>query len=301
MHRRPSIQQVLAPCPSCKVEGALVELYDTGQQVGAALEARCRMCSYYAELGEEREAGARFESVFEVMAALDRWSEQDGEEDVRTFTAANFQGLAPEQVAERILAGLPVETGFDVIAWFFPNAGAGAVAATAEGTEEAVAARPPRASQQPPLGVSLERKSIAPMNFPIRMTRTADPERSLGPPPADPMADGCALVAVVMADGVVTPAERKLLERLSQELEAPLPPEGSWRVWRPQELGIPRDPPALLKAMRRLAMADGDVDGSEVRVIREYARAWQLPFDERSLPRGGTFSELRRTLATWWE
>lgn len=278
-----------------------MELYDTGQQVGAALEARCRLCSYYAELGEEREQGARFESVFEVMAALDRWAEQDGEEDVRTFTAANFQGLAPEQVAERILAGLPVETGFDVIAWFFPNAGVGAVATAAEGTEEAAALRPPRASQQPAPGVGLEKKSIAPMNFPIRMTRTADPERSLGPPPADPMADGCALVAVVMADGVVTPAERKLLERLSQELEAPLPPEGSWRVWRPQELGIPRDPPVLLKAMRRLAMADGDVDGSEVRVIREYARAWQLPFDEHSLPRGGTLSELRRTLATWWE
>jgi uncharacterized membrane protein YebE (DUF533 family) len=115
------------------------------------------------------------------------------------------------------------------------------------------------------------------------------------------LADGCALVAVVMADGVVTPAERKLLELLSKQLGAPLPPESSWRVWRPQELGIPRDPPALLKAMRRLAMADGDVDGSEVRVIREYARAWQLPFDERSLPRGGTLSELRRTLATWWE
>ena len=76
-------------------------------------------------------------------------------------------------------------------------------------------------------------------------------------------------------------------------------PEAEWRVYRPQEAGNPKDAAAIVAGMRRVAMSDGVVDGSEVRVIREYARAWQIPFDARTMPRGGTFEEIRRAIMDW--
>lgn len=295
-----SAQPVLSACPSCRVEAALLELFDPEQRVGVALESACRLCGYRTELGEVRDPGARFGSVFEVMAALDRWAEEEREEDVRSFTAHNFQGLTPEQVAERILAGQPVETGFDVIAWLFP----GAAMAAGAGREEKPRAVPDR---PPGMRLVLEKGSepgrppvpIQPPTPIIRHTRSADPDALRPPPPVDPLAPARALVSVMMADGAAAPAERRAVERLLKAGGHPAIPEEAWRVYRPLEVGAPADPAQIVAGMRQVAMSDGVVDGSELRVIREYARAWQVPFDERAMPRGGAFEEIRRSIMEW--
>jgi hypothetical protein len=295
-----SIHQVLSDCPACHVEAALVELYDPQQRVGVALEARCRLCGYEAEYGELRREGDRFTSVFEVMEALNRWSGEDGEEDVRQFTAANFQGLTPEQVAERVIAGLTVETGFDVIAWLFPNAGAMATEA-APRREEAVPRREDaqRWQMRPP-----ERKPgavISPTINRIRHTPTMSADLPVSPVELHPDAEGKALISVMMADGIAHPSERRWIEAYLRKSNQEMPPESEWRVWRPPETGFVKDPVAVVEAMRRVAMANGEIDGSEVRVIREYARAWQVPFSPKSLPRGGMLQEIRSALWGWFD
>lgn len=299
-----SAQPVLSACPSCKVEAALLELFDPEQRVGVALESQCRLCGYQAELGEVKQPGAQFGSVFEVMAALDRWAEEDREEDVRAFTIHNFQGMTPEQVADRILAGLPVETGFDVIAWLFPSS------AMAMGAGERREPRPPEPERPPGMRPALQKLSlqkpdpgepapIRPQDLRIRHTRSADADAPPPPTAIDPLAPARALVSVMMADGQPHPAERRAVEALLKAGEHPALPEAEWRVYRPQEAGNPKDAAAIVAGMRRVAMSDGVVDGSEVRVIREYARAWQIPFDARTMPRGGTFEEIRRAIMDW--
>lgn len=253
--------------------------------MGVALEARCRLCLYSAELGEVSHPGLHFESIFEVMAALDRWAQEEGEDDVRVFSSTNFQGLSPEQVAERILAGRTIETGFDAIAWLFPNAGAGAAIE--------------RPTPPPPGMRPTTPRILAPSAPVIRHTRSADPDAPAPPPPPDPLAAARALVSVMMADGHIHPAEQKAVQRYLLQNELPELPQTDWRVYRPQEAGNPKDAASILAAMRKVAMSDGVVDGSELRVLKEYARAWQVPFDAHSLPKGGTFEEIRRTLHAW--
>jgi hypothetical protein len=46
------------------------------------------------------------------------------------------------------------------------------------------------------------------------------------------------------------------------------------------ELGAPEDPKPIIEAMVELCHIDEERDGSEWRVVREYARAWGYPLSE---------------------
>lgn len=254
--------EVLSPCPRCRVEGALVELLDPP----TVILASCRLCSYAVDAGEVVRLGDPYVEPVEVIDALGRWAEREGEGDAARFVATNFCGRSLDEVVARILAGEPVETSFDVIARLFPGMGGGRVAERGHASESRVVthevpAPPPEAPPRAP----------------------------------DPRDVSRALASMMLADGRVRPAERAAFERLRARLGAPAIPDAELRVWRPLELGVVPDPAALLDAMRQVALADREVDSSEVRLLREYARAWSLPAPR--LPRPGPMAAIGRSVA----
>lgn len=262
------VTQVLADCPRCKVESALVELIDPSERLGVAIEGNCRLCGYATELGEVTAFGLPFVDEEEVVDALRRWAREEHEPDVQVFTLANFNGRDPHTVARMILAGQRVDTGFDVIAWLFPGMQGGG--------HDAPEARTP-----------------------VMAPRAAPPPSVPEPEPAptlDPHDVGRALASVMLADGKIRDGERRFLDDALRRLGAPPLAESDLRVWRPNELGPVAEPEKLLRAMRALALCDHEADGSERRLLEEYARAWRVTLPGELLPRTGAMAELGRAL-----
>lgn len=256
--------QVLVDCPDCGVEGAVLEWVEPGGPV----EAACRLCGHRTEGGRPTARGRRFGDAAEVEAALAAWARGEGEPDVAVFTAVNMQGLAPGEVAARVIRGERVETSFDVIAFLFPQAAAGT------GVDDRL--REARVAQGPPPAGP----AASPAGSAAASPAAASPAAS---PAAEPEDVARALVSVMVADGVIRPAERAFLARTLKAWGAPGIPEEAYRVWRPQELGPPADPARLMAAMRSMCLCDGEVDRSEVRILSEYARAWGVPLDRAGL------------------
>jgi tellurite resistance protein len=100
----------------------------------------------------------------------------------------------------------------------------------------------------------------------------------------------------MLADGRIRKVERKFLDQALKRLGAAPLEEGDLRVWRPTELGAPKDPAAVIAAMRALALCDNEADGSERRVLEEFARAWGVALPADPLPRPGAMAELGRAL-----
>ncbi|MES2638870.1 MAG: hypothetical protein V4850_05290 [Myxococcota bacterium] len=290
--------QVLSDCPHCRVESSLVELLDPAQRIGVAIEGRCRLCGYATELGDVTQLGQPFLDEADVVEALGRWAAEDGEADVHVFAVANFNGRNPGAIARVVLAGERVDTGFDVIAWLFPGLQGGRRPDDEErrpriGPTPAATEAPtplPGVAVAPPAG----RYGAAP-----RPKNAASPTLTSmrGPTsPADPRDIGRALASVMLADGVIRPAEQRFLDAaLARMGVAPLDP-ADLRVWRPTELGPVPDPAGLIETMRLLALCDHEADGSEERVLHEFARAWGVPLRRAPLPRTGAIYELGRAL-----
>lgn len=245
---------VLSDCPTCRVEAAFVELVDPEDRLGVAIEGECRLCRHRMEYGLIVRDGDDLTDLAAVTVALARWAAEEGEPEVERFVAVNFGNLSVGHVAARLLAGERVETGFDVVAFFFPGAAGGSSGSAA------------REVGPPPLPTTRSQDAFAPAPL---------PDFSGGD-------IGRALVSVVVADGEVRAVEERVLVRLCAALGTTAPPR-PWRVWRPHELGVPPDPGRVLAGMREVALADGEADGTEVRVLEEYARAWRVPLNRRGL------------------
>lgn len=251
------------------------------------IESACRLCGYATEVGVVVHPAVRFSSVPQVLAALAGWARTEGEDDLARFCDASFNGLTAEEVAARILRGEAVETGFDVIAYLFPQtafAGQATPRALTEALRGGLASAPSRSTapeaERPPAAVgSLPAGTIVPWEeLPEVSGRAAERPSLPPPPPAEPAvdaADTCrALWAVALADGRKDPREEAVVAAECAALGVPVVPRDGARVWRPGELARPTDPARVLGAMERVARADGGLDRSEIRVLREYARAW---------------------------
>lgn len=312
--------QILSDCPHCLVEAALVEiceadapalagaLVQTGAllQTGAiVIESQCRLCGFATERGRVRTPPRRFRAAADVVAALSSWATEDGDSDVEHFCLVNFFGQPADAVAARILARERVETGFDVIAFLFPQAALATpwlrrgeraavdrrVVVLSEGSisggGEAPPQRPPRIGP-PDLRPTL---TILPWEEPPEVTGRAEaPPRRVETarlaretPPFDPADITRAFWSVILADADLHPREDRLLAQLLPRFGAPTLPPAEARMYRPGELGRPPDPAPVLAAMEQLARCDGVLDRSEVRVLREFARAWGVGIDEARL------------------
>lgn len=254
---------LLTDCPSCRVEGGVLELVDPHGRVEVSVEGLCRLCGYRTEYGLVHHEGRAFTTVDEVTTAIAAWAAADGEPDVLLFTQVNMGGLTPAEVAARVLRKERVATSFDVIAFLFPQAASGSGFQPDDRKPELRAV-----NEVAPLPLaSVPPEHAAPTWTPEHVAR--------------------ALVSVMVADGVVRPSEKKLLARLLAEWGAPAMPEADYRVWRPQELGTPPDAAKLLDAMRAMCLVDREADGTEVRILQEYARAWDLRLDGQALEKPG--------------
>ncbi len=271
-------------CPAC----------DTPLGENERLTCHCEACGIRAE---ERivDPGQRFAHPGELMQALQRWAREEGHDSVDTFFESSFLDPDPRAVFAKLRAGEPVETNFDVLAFLFPEiAMAASVPPDAPAPREPAAAPPAPASAGgpvPAVSPSPDGVSPAPPAGPAPEHHRAEVDPA--PPDDDP---ACAesgaldsterhaawapllpLVSVMVADGRVHPAEEAFLQRfLSQHRCPPIPAEFV-RVHRPETL--PRPPTAeqrerLLEAMVHLVHVDRSRDGSEVRVVEEYARCW---------------------------
>ncbi|MEL6343503.1 MAG: hypothetical protein AAFV53_10240 [Myxococcota bacterium] len=267
--------QVLSDCPNCLVEGSVIEILDPSVAQGVALEARCQMCGYQSRLGAVENPGERFMNIASVRLALSRWSAAEGEPDVEAFCVNNFSGLSSAEIGAHLLAGERVQTNFDVVAFLFPGlSGSGASGASETAPVQRASSR-------------------AMVERPVVVTPP--------PVPEDPRVVVRALVAVMLADGSVRPGERVFVDQFIAEAGlAPLQ-EDELRPWRPGDLGWPRQPESIIQAMVALAYVDRQRDGSEWRVIREFARHWG--FSLKALEAMGEAAEHKAASSMkrlWW-
>ena len=290
--------QVLRDCPDCLVESAMVEFIDPAVAEGVAVEGWCRLCGRREALGELEHHGVRFVSEDQALGLLGRWARAEGEGTPATFCVANLGGLSPEAVARRLVAREPVRTSFDVVAFLFPGMGGGLASVApppevapearrgAEGTSgaEAVFAGPPEARGERP---DPDRALLRADTLLDALEEAHAHETDSWVPPdeveahaEDARAAVRALASVMLADGVIRPGERVFLDAFLHKAGLPPAEEAELRRWRPGEVPLPSDPQALVDAMIELAHVDRERDGSEWRVVREFARSWGLSLEE---------------------
>jgi hypothetical protein len=283
--------EVRVDCPSCNVEGSRIETWDGERapcRLGVPESARCRLCRTEAEgrvVGLEaarpgegcpscgaplddamREArrcpfcGAH--AVLDERAAarpmhqasaLAAWAREEGLASADELVAAYFVLPTVDDVLAACARGERIETTFDVADYLF-SGGGGAPSAG----EPAVLVRD---DDRPPV---TQRLSQAPPS----LRRVGGPREEL-----------LALASVAAADGEASVEDQAVLVRAAGKRGiAPLD-EGAVRVWRPNEIDPPPtlvDRERVLEEMFQMAWADGQLDESELRVIRDFSRAWGI-------------------------
>lgn len=270
--------QAVGDCVWCQVEGATTELIDPAHpsfQYGRATLSSCNLCgrtetwenlvpdrcracqrSLTAETRERHacvhcgdtpeptvEPGIDLQDEAAVRAALARWAEQEGLSADELCSGS--LGIGQDAVVAALAAGKPVSSSLHAIAFLFPGMAAGGSAAA---ETELVA-------------------DVAPTPAPVV-------------PPPDVFAPARLLVSVMLADGAIVAGEQSFVERFLEKHGLPgLQPE-DLRPWRPHEVGrIESDElaRAALEAAVELMHLDGSSDGSELRIIRTFARVWGVP------------------------
>jgi len=264
-------------CPSCGDRMAEHE----------RLDARCGRCGIVAR-EEETRPGNEFEAPADLERALGRWAHEEGHDSTEEFVASSFLDGDTETVYRRIQAGERVETNFDVLAFLFPEL-AVASAIPAEPRQETEPTTGAPRSDAPTVQGDVQPQSCRPADDPSDGSGS-EPAGSLPIPdtslqttrPDDAFRDELwapmlPLVSVMVADGRVHPAEEAFIQRFLAANQCPPVPAQHVRVHRPEVVPMPPDPRTrerMLEAMVHLVHVDRLRDGTEFRVVEEYARAW---------------------------
>lgn len=281
-----------ADCSGCRVEGAVTETWDTEgacgrlgvpfstlcRMCGRAAEGRataaaafpsgcpkcgaelddasrtaqrCPMCGVSAALGESV-ASRVFATAADLEAALEAWAREEGLSSARELLESAFVLGTVDAVHAAVLRGDRIETTFDVADLLFGSGGTGGGA----GGD----------------AIAVEREEKPPNTLRLR------------PPPSirrygGPHDELLALASVAAADGEVNAGDLGALERAAQARGLAALPLEEVRVRRPGELDPPPtllDRERVLEEMFQIAWADGEMDDSELRVIRDYSRVWGI-------------------------
>ncbi len=253
---------------------------------GELAESRCEQCGTAAREREVR-AGEVFDSEQELRAAMGRWGSQEGHTSVDEFAEACFLDERVDRVYERMRDGEVVETNFDVLAFLFPEMAMAAAIPDDVADAPVPGEPPPRAVPRPP-PVEPRRATPPPPSTSGPVAADETPtiiEPAEAAPKPDPAAEFLGkpwaallpLVSVMVADGRVHPAEEAFLQRFLQANRCPAIPSEHVRVHRPEVVPVPPDPRTrarMVEAMVHLVHVDRLRDGSEFRVVEEFARAW---------------------------
>lgn len=308
--------QVIAQCPHCKVEGASLETFDHEApccHFGVPVESICRMCARATQGGvydprgdspdkaahlltEERCPGCdaaltdhdRFsyrcnacglgayaqiltepqplQTAEQVEAALRRWATAEGYgDDLADMLEASFCELSVAEIHALIESGEVVPTSFDVLGFLFSHM-SGGVSGFQAATVDAPTLDQRKTGQfdavaPPPDEAARLRESIL-----LPSERPPHPRNGLLP-----------LISVMVADGVIRPAERQLIDAEIQRRGLDPLRDDELRVWRPHEVG-PVGPmqerERLVELMIQLAHVDDEKDATEMRLVREFALIW---------------------------
>jgi tellurite resistance protein len=239
----------LADCPHCRVQGAVVETWDSSTP-GTPVASRCRMCVREVEAGAEVKPAQALMQLKDVSEALARWAREEGFTSVEDFVASAFVLGTLPAVHTALIVGDPVETSFDVMGFLFSHIGGDTPGVAADDKPAALAESKP-----------VPAAALA----------------AIGARPLSPQNEILALASVAAADGAVLPIERAFLDRAARTRGvAPLGADDV-RVYRADEVGPVGgllDRERVLEKMVECAFVDGELDESEARVIKGFARAW---------------------------
>ena len=277
----------LADCPHCRVQGAVVETWDSSAP-GAAISSRCRMCTREVDNGVELKPAHNLARLGDVEHALLRWSREEGFPTVDEFIQSAFVLGSLPAVHTALIVGDPVETSFDVMGFLFSHAGGDSPGYDAGDDDEPVHA--------------------------IVKAAPASALTAIGARPLHPKNELLALASVAAADGRVGPIERAFLDAAARARGLDALDAAELRVFRPDEVGPVGgllDRERVLEKMVECAFVDAHdtaqrIDESEARVIKGYARAWAV--DPARVDRwiaswsddGATlFAKLARKAARW--
>ena len=252
----------LADCPACRVQGAVVETWDA-KLPGVAVSSRCRMCSRELDMGQESKPATALSRLSDVERALTRWAHEEGHDDVADFVASAFVLASLPAVHAALILGDPVETSFDVMGFLFSHMGGGSPGVDA-GAVDAPASDPALSSR------AVLRAPPAPILAAVGARAFHERNELL------------ALAATAAADGAVVDVERAFLDAFARNRGLAVLGDHELRVFRPDEIGPVGsllDRERVLEKMVELAFIDAhaagdELDESEVRVIRGFARSW---------------------------
>jgi hypothetical protein len=194
-----------------------------------------------------------FRDRVELERAFDAWAREEGLASAHELIDAYFVLPSLTEVIAALGRGEHVETTFDVADYLFSGGGAGGAAAG----EPVIMMREEE-----------EAPSTQRVPQPASLRRVGGPREEL-----------LAIASVAAADGEACADDQIVLVRAaSRRGIPPLGPEDV-RVWRPNEIDPPPtlvDRERVLEEMFQMGWSDGQMDESELRVIREYARAWGI-------------------------
>lgn len=286
--------EIRVDCPACRVEGARIEIWDgedASCRLGLAKTARCNLCRQEhagrvagvdrpfpgdgcpgcgaalddkmrdahrcpfcgkSAAFEETEGSWTIGDEAELEGALEVWARREGFKHANDLLEAYFVLQSPSEVFAAMKRGERIETTFDVADYLFSSGGA------AGGGSEAVVVM--RDEEESP--------STLRLNQPRSVRKTGGAREEL-----------LALASVAAADGEASYDDQQVLLRAAKKRNMQALAPEDIRVWRPNEI----DPPAtfvdrerVLEEMLQIAWSDGQLDPSELRVVRDFARAWGI-------------------------
>lgn len=288
--------EVLADCPLCRVESAVVEVFD-GRSIlsgfGVPLEARCRFCDARWEGATEPALPAvqpvvgrcpACKAILGPTAPETRSCAACGLQAVSRQTGAQASLESRADVEARLLA-FALEEGYE----------AGQELLDEAFCEVSIDELVGRLRRGEPVqtsfdvfhflfghvsggAVTVDRGGEEALRE--AAYQVAPRDSSVG---RDPRAILYPIVSVMAADGSIDPAEERFVSAfLEAEGQTPLEPH-EIRVHRPAEVErhIPRARRReIVELMIQLATIDGYADTSELRLAKAYANAWGIPEDD---------------------
>lgn len=289
--------ELLSDCPVCRVDGAIVEVYDPLEPacaLGHPAESRCRICN--ARWASRVIAGPGAEGVLTPETGRCPLCEhrlRDDEIEAHTCAMCGTRAVL-ERVRESDPIGMRAVFEANLLR-FAHDEGEGDLktfldvnfmgASVSEIHDRVLRGERTETTFDALFGLFHQggRSGGGPHGAPTPRAVAAETpkvyEGARDGAEYDPRAMLLALVSVVLADGQTHPREAEFVDRfLTAEAMAPLRPE-EYRVHRPMEIS-PKIPPQrraeVVELMTQLACIDGEADPSEVRIVRSFAAAWGI-------------------------
>jgi hypothetical protein len=255
-------------CPGC---GASLD--------DASLAAhRCPFCGASAT-SVEVSSGRLPASADELRSVLGAWALAEGLTSADELLQGYFVATTAAEILAALGRGEAVETTFDVVDFLFSSGhgqSAGEAAPSSPASRDAKPAPPPPSSRRVPVAASLFDPAPLPAPAPSQAPASVRAPASTRPV-GGPRDELLALASVAASDGEASAADLAVLAQAAAARGLPPLSLDEIRVRRPAEIDAPATLVArerLLEEMFQMAWSDDELDESEIRVVREFARAW---------------------------